>query len=38
MPDLQRGIRWDDPALAIEWPLGPPTVLSERDRHLPTLD
>jgi dTDP-4-dehydrorhamnose 3,5-epimerase len=38
MPDLQRGVRWDDPALAIEWPLGPPTVLSDRDRHLPTLD
>ena len=38
MPEFQRGIRWDDPALAIEWPLGPPTVLSERDRLLPALD
>ena len=36
-PHLQRGIRWDDPTLAIEWPLGPPTVLSDRDRSLPTL-
>ena len=37
-PELQRGIRWDDPTIAIEWPLGPPTVLSARDRDLPTLD
>jgi dTDP-4-dehydrorhamnose 3,5-epimerase len=37
-PDLQRGIRWDDPTLAIDWPLGPPTVISDRDRSLPTLD
>ena len=37
-PDLQRGIRWDDPTLAIDWPLGTPTVLSDRDRQLPALD
>jgi dTDP-4-dehydrorhamnose 3,5-epimerase len=30
------GFRWDDPAVGIEWPLAP-TVLSERDRSLPTL-
>ncbi|HKW01817.1 MAG TPA: dTDP-4-dehydrorhamnose 3,5-epimerase [Vicinamibacterales bacterium] len=31
----QRGIRWDDPALAIAWPIRPPAVLSERDAALP---
>jgi dTDP-4-dehydrorhamnose 3,5-epimerase len=33
-PSLQRGLRWDDPALDIEWPENP-TVLSERDRSFP---
>lgn len=31
-----RGVRHDDPALGITWPL-PVTLLSERDRALPTL-
>lgn len=30
-PAAARGLRWDDPKLAIAWP-GPPTVISERDR------
>jgi dTDP-4-dehydrorhamnose 3,5-epimerase len=34
-PEHQRGIRWDDPGLAIAWPIRPPTVLSERDTALP---
>jgi dTDP-4-dehydrorhamnose 3,5-epimerase len=33
-PDLSDGVRWDDPAFAIRWPLAP-TVMSEKDRSLP---
>lgn len=29
-PDLARGVRWDDPAFGIEWPMQP-TVISSRD-------
>ncbi len=36
VPQSERGIRWDDPALAIEWPFTP-TILSPRDRELPLL-
>jgi dTDP-4-dehydrorhamnose 3,5-epimerase len=35
-PTLARGIRWNDPALDIRWPI-PNPVLSERDRDLPFL-
>jgi len=35
-PDDQRGIRWDDPTLAIPWPVASP-ILSERDRAYPLL-
>ncbi|MHB1193060.1 MAG: dTDP-4-dehydrorhamnose 3,5-epimerase [Longimicrobiales bacterium] len=35
-PALDRGIRWDDPALGIPWPVVAPK-LSEKDRALPTL-
>jgi len=30
VPGLARGVRWDDPAFAISWPVEPP-ILSERD-------
>ena len=34
--DAERGMRFDDPALGIEWPdLGVPLVLSEKDRKFP---
>jgi dTDP-4-dehydrorhamnose 3,5-epimerase len=32
--DCARGVRWDDPAFAIDWPIKDP-VLSERDRSQP---
>jgi dTDP-4-dehydrorhamnose 3,5-epimerase len=34
--ELARGVRWDDPAVNIRWPL-PATSISERDRSLPLL-
>ena len=33
-PALARGVRWNDPAFGIRWPL-PPGALSERDRGFP---
>ena len=36
-PDHDTGIRWNDPTLAIEWPVDEP-ILSEKDRALPLLD
>jgi len=33
-PDLQRGFRWDDPAVGIAWP-ETPRVISARDANLP---
>lgn len=33
-PASARGVRWDDPAFAIDWPVGP-RILSERDRSYP---
>lgn len=35
-PATERGIRWDDPALSIAWPVRHP-VLSNRDRMFPSL-
>jgi dTDP-4-dehydrorhamnose 3,5-epimerase len=36
-PSAQRGLRWDDPALGITWPMGAPSMLSERDEAWPSL-
>lgn len=33
--DAAAGVRWDDPAFGIAWPLGP-SVMSERDRAYPS--
>lgn len=35
-PELDCGIRWNDPAIGIAWPVTDP-VLSDKDRRLPTL-
>lgn len=34
-PAHQRGVRWNDPAFGIAWPLGTPTALSARDAAFP---
>ncbi len=36
VPELTRGLRWNDPAVGIRWPAANP-VLSERDQNLPLL-
>ena len=36
-PDLNRGVRWDDPKLGIRWPVASP-LLSEADRRQPNFD
>ena len=35
-PDLEGGIAWDDPEIAVRWPISDP-ILSERDRNAPSL-
>lgn len=36
-PEAERGLRYDDPALGIEWPLEP-SIVSEKDRGWPLLE
>ena len=37
-PQHERGLAWDDPALAIDWPVsGGEAILSDKDRELPLL-
>jgi dTDP-4-dehydrorhamnose 3,5-epimerase len=31
MPGAEGGVRWDDPAFGIDWPLGTPTEISQKD-------
>ncbi len=35
--EAERGVRWNDPAVGIEWPVKP-EVLSEKDGKWPDLD
>jgi dTDP-4-dehydrorhamnose 3,5-epimerase len=37
-PDAADGVRWDDPAFAIEWPACRERTISERDRGWPDYD
>lgn len=37
VPELQQGVRWNDPAIGIDWPLGAPTVIHPRDAAYPDL-
>ena len=36
-PDVERGLRWDDPAIGIDWP-GAPTLVSEKDESWALLE
>jgi len=35
VPEAARGVRWDDPAIGIEWPAAEERIISERDRAWP---
>jgi dTDP-4-dehydrorhamnose 3,5-epimerase len=37
-PASSRGVRWDDPTLAIRWPGEIPRIMSDADRALPFLE
>ena len=34
-PQAEGGLRWDDPAIAIQWPIGDGVILSAKDRAWP---
>lgn len=36
-PEDQSGILWNDPDIAIDWPMGKAPIVSERDEGLPTI-
>jgi len=36
-PELERGVRWNDPRFGIRWPFEP-VVISDKDRNLPDFD
>ena len=37
-PQLAAGLRWNDPAFAIRWPIQEPIVIAERDAAYPDFD
>lgn len=34
-PAAERGLRWNDPALGVEWPVKEPAIISEKDQNWP---
>jgi len=34
-PQAERGVRWNDPAFGVDWPVAEPAVISEKDRSWP---
>jgi dTDP-4-dehydrorhamnose 3,5-epimerase len=34
-PEAERGVRWNDPAFGIKWPVSEPAVISDKDRSWP---
>jgi dTDP-4-dehydrorhamnose 3,5-epimerase len=37
-PECERGVRWDDPSFAIDWPEVGPLIVSEKDRSWPDFN
>jgi dTDP-4-dehydrorhamnose 3,5-epimerase len=37
VPGYDKGLKWDDPALGISWPLSGEPILADRDRNHPPL-
>lgn len=38
VPGSERGLRWDDPALAIAWPITDAIIVSQKDRAWPDFE
>jgi dTDP-4-dehydrorhamnose 3,5-epimerase len=34
-PTHQGGVRWNDPAFGVTWPIDPPSLINDRDRTYP---
>jgi dTDP-4-dehydrorhamnose 3,5-epimerase len=34
-PGFERGVKWNDPALGVRWPVDAPAVIAEKDRNWP---
>ncbi len=37
-PESERGVRWDDPGIGMEWPLDPGDTLSDKDKAWADVD